>query len=297
MLKRIGWFVLINIAFNLTIVAVFGLLYFLFPQEVGSLLSQTNNNSNIGSIVVYSAIIGFISAFFTLMLSKWSAKTFMGVELITNESHPYAFVLDIVATQAKQVGIKMPEVGFFNDYSMNAFATGPTKNNSLVAFSTGMLDRMSVEAIEAVSAHEIMHIKNGDMVTMTLIQGIVNTLVLTVSKLVANLVHKVTDSEIAYTITYIMGQIIFGILALPISAYFSRLREFSADSGAAKLVGASKMVQALRELDADKNNTVNSTLVDKKGYQAMCIAGIETKKSLFDTHPTIEERIDYISYL
>lgn len=292
MLKKIGWFILVNIAFMLTITAIFFILYLLFPTQVSSMLSGVRSNANLGSIIMYSGIVGFISAFFTLLLSKWTAKTFMGVEIIDKNSQ-YGFIIDIVAKQAEQVGIKMPEVGIFYDHSMNAFATGATKNRALVAFSTGLLDRMSRDGIEAVSAHEIAHIKNGDMVTMTLIQGVVNTLVLTVSRLVANGVQKLTDSELAYHITYIVGQIVFGILALPISAYFSRIREFSADRDAAEMVGSHKMVIALQELAQDNGiSTDNSILKDKKGYQAMCISGIEQKGSIFDTHPTLQSRID-----
>lgn len=294
MWKKIGWFFAVTIAFNITIMAVFALLYFLFPEQVGNLLSNTRSNANLGSIVIYSGIIGFISAFFTLALSRWWAKTFMGVQLITDRNHHYGYVLDIVEQQAKAVGIKMPEVGFFEDPSINAFATGPSKNRSLIAFSTAALDesRFSRDALEAVSAHEVMHIVNGDMVVMTLIQGVVNTLVLTVSKVVANAVHKVSDSEILYHITYIVGQIVFGILALPITAYFSRQREFGADSGAAQLVGVQKMVQALRELEEDTENRQYSSINGNSGKQAMCIAGLESKFSIFDTHPPMADRIN-----
>lgn len=285
MLKRLGLFFAVNIAFMATISLFFFGLSLLFPNFTSSLLSNSRDNSQILSIFIYSGIVGFISAFMTLFLSKPLAKWSHGVTLIKKGeygNHKVQFAYEKVEQLASQIGIKMPDVGVYDDGSVNAFATGWSKNHSLVALSEGLLNSMNEDEIEGVIAHEMAHIQNGDMVTLTLVQGVVNTLVLTASRLIANAVSQISDNEWVYQLTYIVAQIALGVLAIPIVAYFSRIREFKADSGASIMVGKDKMIAALQKL-----NQIHCPNPSKNQYAMIN----NSSESLFASHPSLDKRI------
>tara|TARA_B100001250_G_scaffold402224_1_gene415070 strand:- start:730 stop:1614 length:885 start_codon:yes stop_codon:yes gene_type:complete len=277
---------------NIAILLVLSISMTLFGVE--GLLDDNGVDLNLNSLLFISAIIGFSGSFISLAISKWMAKKTMGVTVISvpkNETE--SWLLSVVSSISLKAKIKTPEFGIFNSKQLNAFATGMSKNNSLVALSSGLINHMNKDEIEAVIAHEISHISNGDMVTMTLIQGIINTFVIFFSRVIGHFVDRIIfkvqrGHGPAYYITSIVAQIILSILASIIVMWFSRKREFEADSSAAKLVGASKMISALKTLSV-KSST---SLPDQ-----MAAFGISGKKensyrSLFSSHPSIESRIE-----
>jgi heat shock protein HtpX len=254
----------------------------------------TENGLNFGMLLVFSAVVGFVGAFISLLLSKPMAKWSTGAQVIDgSEGTTQFWLVNTVKTLSERAGIGMPEVAIFEG-EPNAFATGAFKNSSLVAVSTGLINTMSREEAEAVIGHEVAHIANGDMVTLTLVQGVVNTFVVFLARVVGFFVDKVvfkTERGIGmgYYITVFVCEILFGILASMIVAWFSRKREFRADAGSAKLLGTpSPMVAALRRL---------GSLHDESAAlpQAIKTFGIKGGKTgfmnLFSTHPPIEERI------
>jgi heat shock protein HtpX len=249
---------------------------------------------NLPMLLMFAAVMGFGGAFISLAMSKTMAKWSTGAQVIAqprNEDERWLF--ETVARLAQRAQIAMPEVAIYEG-EPNAFATGPSKNNSLVAVSTGLLYSMTHREIEAVLAHEVAHVKNGDMVTLTLIQGVVNTFVFFLARVVGYLVDSFLrkDNEessgpgIAYMITVIVCDIVFGILASVIVMYFSRQREFRADAGAAQLMGeTAPMIDALRRLGGMQPNALPSN---------MAASGINDKagwSSLFSSHPSMEDRI------
>jgi heat shock protein HtpX len=211
---------------------------------------------NLEGLLIFAAVFGFGGAFISLAISKWMAKRAMGVQVIEQpRNSTEAWLVETVRRQAQAVGVGMPEVGIFESPEPNAFATGASKNKSLVAVSTGLLQRMNQNEVEAVLAHEISHVANGDMVTLTLIQGVVNTFVIFLSRIIGNIVDRtVFRSEDgrgpAYFISVIVSEIVLGILASMIVAWFSRYREFRADHGGARLAGRDNMIGALERLKA-----------------------------------------------
>lgn len=228
-------------------------------------------------LMLYSLVFGFSGSLISLMLSKTLAKKMMRVELL-DENHE---VYKMVAELSKKANIKTPEVGVYVANEINAFATGPSKNNSLVAVSTGLFQKFNNrDEFNAVLAHEISHIANGDMVTMTLLQGVLNTFVIFASRVFANILDRKNNFYFLFVIFF---QIIFGFLASIVVAWFSRQREFRADAGGAKLVGKSHMINALEKLKYDQNNVLKSPVA------SMQITGI---KGLFSTHPPLEKRIE-----
>ena len=253
MLKRILWFIATNIAFMITISIVMFIINLFFPNALNT--STLNSNTNISNIFIYSGIVGFTSAFLSLCFSKQIAKWATKTQVIQeNPINPMEnFLFNTVKQQAGLLGLKMPEVGIYEDDTPNAFATGRSKNSSLVSFSSGLLNRMNQNEIEAVVAHELSHIKNGDMVTLTLIQGVVNTFVFAISRIITNVVRSSDNSYLNNPFTlFIVNiglQIVLSILTTPIVAYFSRIREYNADAGAAKLIGKNKMIAALNKLE------------------------------------------------
>ena len=252
-----------------------------------SLLGISGNPNNMGSLLAFSAVIGFTGSIISLLTSKMVAKRSVGAEVITqpqNELENWLF--NTVEAQAKQWNIKMPEVAIYHSPEPNAFATGASKNNSLVAVSTGLLENMTRDEVEAVLAHEMAHVGNGDMVTLTLIQGVVNTFVVFLSRLISNMVATNDRGETSGGIYFIVSmvlQLLFGFLASFIVMWFSRQREYRADAGAAKLVGAPKMIAALQRLKGE-------TSALPKEMTAMGIAS-EAKDSLLATHPSLDNRI------
>lgn len=281
-MKRIFLF----IATNLAVMAVITI--------IASILGVSGNPNNLMGLLAFSAIVGFTGSIISLMMSKWVAKKSTGAHVIEQPSSEVeAWLVNTVANQARQLGLKTPEVAIYDAPEPNAFATGPSKNNSLVAVSTGLLHGMTRDEVEAVLAHEVAHVANGDMVTMTLIQGVVNTFVYFLASVVANIVASALSSNdeeegegygsMAYFAIQMVLQLVFGFLASFIVMWFSRKREYRADEGAAKLVGAPKMIAALERLKGGV-----STL--PKEMNAMGISGGE-KDSLLSTHPTLENRI------
>ena len=276
-MKRIFLF----IATNMAVMIVIGIIL--------SVLGISGNPNNLAGLLAFSAVVGFTGSIMSLMMSKWMAKKSTGafvIEQPRNETE--AWLLNTVDNQARQLGLKRPEVAIYDAPEENAFATGPSKNNSLVAVSTGLLHGMTREEVEAVLAHEMSHVANGDMVTLTLIQGVVNTFVVFLSRLVANMVAGNSDEEegssMAYFVVSMVLQVLFGFLASFIVMWFSRQREYRADAGAAKLVGAPKMIAALQRLKGNGESTL------PREMNAMGIAGGE-KDSLLSTHPTLDNRI------
>ena len=251
----------------------------------------TSNGLNLSSLLVFAMIMGFGGSFISLMMSKTMAKWSTGAQIIdTPQNEAEAWIVSVVARHAHNAGIAMPEVAVY-DGPANAFATGPSRDNSLVAVSTGLLQSMTREEVEAVIAHEVAHVANGDMVTLTLIQGVVNTFVIFLARVVGYVVDGMfrRDNEqsgpgMAYMVTVMVCEIAFGIVASMIVMYYSREREFRADAGAAKLVGAPKMIAALERLKGNGTSTL------PKEMNAMGIAGGE-KDSLLSTHPTLDNRI------
>lgn len=284
-MKRIGLFLLTNIAIMLVLSVVASLL--------GGDRFLTQNGLNLTSLLIFSAVFGMGGSFISLAMSKWMAKRSTGAVVIEQpKSAAEAWLLATVERQARAAGIGMPEVAVYDAPEINAFATGMSKNSALVAVSTGLLRALNQDETEAVLGHEIAHVANGDMVTLTLIQGVLNTFVIFLSKIIGYAVDsalKRGDDErsgpgIGYYVTSMVMQIVLGFAASIVVAWFSRRREFAADAGGAHLAGKRKMIAALAKLKAQHEP---SSL--PQGMQAMGIAG--GVKSLFMTHPPLEERI------
>ncbi len=282
--------ILLFLATNLAVVVVLGVV----ANLLGVNRFLTSNGLNLGALLGFAAVMGFGGAFISLLISKPIAKWSTGAQVIEHPSNSTEFwLVDSVSRLSKAAGINMPEVAIY-DGEPNAFATGATKNSSLVAVSTGLLQSMSREEAEAVLAHEVAHIANGDMVTLTLIQGVVNTFVVFLSRVVGYLVDSFlrrNDEEssgpgLAYMATTIVCDILFGVIASIIVAWFSRQREFRADAGAAKLMGSARpMVGALRRLGGLSTGELPQSVATAG------IAGRPGWMALFASHPPIEERI------
>ncbi len=284
-MKRVLLFLATNVAVMLVLSLTASLL--------GVNRFLTSNGLNLGMLLVFAALMGFGGAFISLLMSKTIAKWSTGARVITQPANSTErWLVDTVAAQAERAGIGMPEVAVYEG-EPNAFATGATKNSSLVAVSTGLLQSMTQEEVEAVLAHEVAHIANGDMVTLTLIQGVVNTFVIFLARIVGYFVDSMlrkNDEEssgpgIGYMVTVIVCEILFGILASIIVAWFSRQREFRADRGAAQIIGRPQpMIAALRRLGG---------LAEGELPKNMAAFGISGKGALalFSSHPPIESRI------
>jgi heat shock protein HtpX len=258
---------------------------------VDSILAENGSDLNIQALVILSGVIGFGGSFISLLISKWMAKRMTGAVVITNpSSNVERWLVSTVEKQSKIVGIKMPEVAIFPSPGMNAFATGASKNNALMAVSQGLLDNMSQGEVEAVVGHEMSHIANGDMVTLALIQGVVNTFVVFLSRIVGHVVDRVILKNerghgIGYFVTVMVAQVVLSILASTIVMYFSRKREFIADTGGADLAGHQNMIGALKRLGQVEPEALP---------EQMAAFGINDKggiMALFSSHPPIEARI------
>ncbi len=282
--KRIFLFILTNvavIAVLMTITSVFGIEPYLTPYGL-----------NLVSLAIYAAIIGFTGALISLFLSKTIAKWTAGVKIIdTPNNSDETFLMNSVKQLSNQAGLGMPEVGIYDSSEINAFATGWNRNNALIAVSSGLLNQMSQDEVEGVLAHEMAHIRNGDMVTMTLIQGVVNTFVIFAARVAAYAVMKAMDKEevggLVYWVVSIVFEITFGILASTIVFAFSRWREFGADYGGASLAGKQKMMKALQflekhqqSIDSRHKNLATMKISDRPGFMA-----------LFASHPPLGKRI------
>jgi heat shock protein HtpX len=280
------------LATNAAVLVLISVVFQLFGIE--GILAENGVDLNLKALLVMSAVIGFGGSFISLALSKFMAKRSMGVQLIGQpRNNTEQWLLSTVKRQAEEAGISMPEVGIFNTPEPNAFATGMRRNNALVAVSTGLLQSMNADEVEAVLGHEISHVANGDMVTMGLIQGVVNTFVIFLSRVIGHVVDRVVFKTErgygpAYFITSIVAQIFLSILASIIVMWFSRRREFRADAGGADLSSRQKMTGALRALQR------NSQPADLPGeFAAFGISGGRGSglKRLFMSHPPLEERI------
>jgi heat shock protein HtpX len=283
-MKRIALFLLTNIAILLVLSLVLRLL------GVDRILDESGSGLNYNSLLIFSAVIGFGGAFMSLAMSKWMAKRSTGAQVITQPRNATEqWLLTTVAAQAKAAGIGMPEVAIFESPEVNAFATGATRNSSLVAVSTGLLNTMTKQEAEAVLAHEVSHVANGDMVTLTLIQGVVNTFVIFLSRIIGHVVDRAvfkTESGHgpAFFITSIIAQLVLGILASMIVMWFSRQREYRADAGGAALAGRQNMIAALERLKNGQPTHMPDELV---------AFGINNSASkLFMSHPPLAERIE-----
>ena len=282
-MKRIFLFILTNVAVMVVlgvVCSVFGLNRYIGP-----------NGLNIGTLLMYSLVTGFVGAGISLLISKPVAKWSTGARVITQpQNQDEAWLVEVVRRHAQQANIDMPEVAIY-DGEPNAFATGAFKNSALVAVSTGLLQGMTKEEIEAVLAHEVAHISNGDMVTMTLIQGVLNTFVIFASRAIGYLIDSAmrkgddrSGPGIGYMITTLILDVLFGFLAGMVVAWFSRQREFRADAGAGKIMGRNlPMIHALQRLGGLSSGEL------PKGVAALGITGGLGK--LFSTHPPMEERI------
>jgi len=286
-MKRIALFLLTNIAIMLVLSITLRIL------GVESLLAENGSDLNINALVIFSGVFGFGGAFISLAISKWMAKKMTGAKVITNSSNNVEkWLLETVEKQAGIVGIKMPEVAIFPSEQMNAFATGASKNNALIAVSQGLLNQMNQGEIEAVVGHEMSHVANGDMVTLTLIQGVVNTFVFFFSRVIGHIVDRVILKNqrghgIGYFVTVIFAQVILSILASIVVMYFSRKREFIADTGGADLAGHQNMIGALKRLAQREPEALPEQL-------AAFGIGEKPKKGwshLWASHPPLEARI------
>ena len=284
-MKRIALF----LATNLAIVLVLSVTMRLLGVEP----YLTAQGLNLTSLLIFAAIMGFGGSLISLAISKWMAKRAMGVQIIESPSNATeAWLIDTVRKYSSEAGIKMPEVGIFHSPEVNAFATGPGKNNSLVAVSSGLLQQMTREEAEAVIGHEVAHAANGDMVTMALIQGVVNTFVMFLSRVIGHTVDRVVFKNEnghgpAFFITMIVAELVLGILASIIVMWFSRQREFRADRGGASLAGRGAMIAALERL----NSLHPQPLPDKMAAFGISGGVASGLKRLFMTHPPLEERI------
>ena len=284
-MKRIVLF----LATNLAIVLVLSVTMRLLGVEP----YLNANGLNLTSLLIFAAVMGFGGSLISLAISKWMAKKSMGVQVIEAPStSTEVWLVDTVKKYADEAGIGMPEVGIFPAAEVNAFATGMNKNNALVAVSAGLLNTMTREEAEAVIGHEVAHVANGDMVTLALIQGVVNTFVMFLSRVIGHTVDRVVFKNEnghgpAFFVTMIIAELVLGILASIIVMWFSRQREFRADRGGASLAGKGAMIAALQRLASLHPAPLPEKLA------AFGISGIDAHglKRLFMTHPPLEERI------
>ncbi|WP_117168680.1 protease HtpX [Paraliobacillus sediminis] len=296
--KRIFYFLLTNILVMTTIVIVWSLLT-TFTNISGSFENAGGGlGINYGSLMVFSLLIGFAGAFISLAMSRWIAKKMMKVKVIDPSgqlgAHERA-VVEKVHRLSRAAGlVHMPEVGIYQSAEVNAFATGPSKKRSLVAVSVGLLNTLDDDAVEGVIAHEIAHVSNGDMVTMTLLQGVVNTFVVFLSRIVAIVVSRLVRSEMQMIVRFvsiIVFQILFSILGSMVVSAYSRHREFHADRGGGDLAGRDKMAHALRSLKSHVSQAKVNDRTDDSAIQTMKINGKGGISKLFSSHPDLDERI------
>ncbi len=284
MFKRVGLFLATNLAVLVLLGIVLSVLQGVFGIKLG----------NNGVLLVFAALFGFGGSLFSLAISKWMAKRTTGMHLIDKpRNEAEAWLQSTVRRQAEAAGITMPEVGIYDAPEINAFATGPSRNNSLVAVSTGLLRAMNRDEAEAVLAHEVSHVANGDMVTMALIQGVLNTFVIFMARVVGRIIDSWISGNrggggIAYYAIVFVLDMVFGALASIIAMWFSRWREFRADAGGAHLAGREKMIAALEKLASTYGQSTLPTQVRAFGISGSVGGGV---KRLFMTHPPLAERI------
>jgi heat shock protein HtpX len=285
-MRRIFWFIVTNLA----VLALLSVAIFVIERVFGVRLPQ----NGLGGLLVFAALCGFGGALISLALSKWTAKHMMGVRVIdTPQSETERWLVDTVARLAGQARIGMPEVGIFGAEEMNAFATGARRNAALVAVSSGLLQGMSRPQVEAVLGHEITHVSNGDMVTLALLQGVLNTFVIFLARIIGGLVDRAIfrndreGSGIGFFLTTLVAQIVLGVLASMIVSWYSRQREFRADRGGADLAGTGGMIGALEALKRSQGEPLPPQM-QAFGINTGASAGFTR---LFMSHPPLDERI------
>ena len=284
--------ILLFLATNLAILVVLSIVMQLLGIE--SLLAEQGTQLDLGALLIFSAVIGFAGSFISLAISKWSAKRLTGARVIeTPGNATESWLLNTVQRQAQMAQIGTPDVAVYDSPEVNAFATGARRNSALVAVSTGLLNQLGKDEAEAVLAHEISHVANGDMVTLALIQGVVNTFVVFLSRVIGFLVDRlIFRTERGYGpgffITSIVAQIVLGILASTIVMWFSRQREFRADAGGAKLAGRASMIGALEKLRRLHQPSQLPASMQAFGISSARASGF---KRLLMSHPPLEERI------
>jgi len=283
--------IILFLATNLAIIVVLSITLRLFGFE--RILDEQGTGLDINSLLLFASVFGFGGSFMSLALSKWTAKRFTGAQVIEMPRNAQEhWLVTTVQRQAKIAGIGMPEVAIYNAPDVNAFATGMTKNDALVAVSTGLLNSMSQDEAEAVLAHEVSHIANGDMVTLALIQGVVNTFVIFLSRVIGHTIDRIVFKTEeghgpAFWVTTIIAEIVLGVLSSIIVMWFSRQREFRADAGGASLAGRNKMIAALRRLQLTHEQAHLPDQLAAFGISG----GSSGLMRLFMSHPPLEERI------
>ena len=287
-MKRIFFFIITNIAILLVLSIFLSLLGFT------GILQSNGIDLDYDSLMLFSLVFGMGGSFISLYMSKWMAKSLAGVKVIKSPNNQFeSWYVQIVERQSETLGIKVPEIGIFNSPSPNAFATGSSKNNSLIALSTGLIESMNKDEIEAVIGHEMSHVANGDMVTLSLIQGIINAFVIFFSRVIGHFVDRVILKNergygIGYFFTVIFAQVILGILASTIVCWFSRRREFRADFGGAQLTSKEAMISSLRTLEKMSAAKLPDQML---AFGISNQGNSQTLRKLFSTHPPIRERI------
>ncbi len=286
-MKRIVLFLITNLAVMLVLGIVMSIIFSVFGID----------HRSMGGILIFAAVFGFGGSFISLAMSKWMAKRSTGAVVIAQPANATEhWLVETVRQQARRAGIGMPEVAIYDAPEINAFATGMSKNNALVAVSTGLLQQMTQAEAEAVLAHEVSHIANGDMVTLTLVQGVLNTFVIFFARIVAGIIDnffRSGDDEagqsegggIAYMVTVFVLEMVFGVLASVVVMWFSRQREYRADAGAAKLVSRESMIAALERLRMNHESQLQGSMM------AFGIANKPAATELFMSHPPLEKRI------
>ena len=286
--------ILLFVATNLAVVLVASITLSLFGFN--GFMAANGVDLDLGQLLVFCAVFGFAGSLISLFISKWMAKMSTGTQIITQpRTRHEQWLLQTVEELSREAGIKMPEVGIFPAYEANAFATGWNRNDALVAVSQGLLERFSPDEVRAVLAHEIGHVANGDMVTLALVQGVVNTFVMFFARIIGNFVDKVIFKNeegrgIAYFVATIFAEVVLGFLASAITMWFSRKREFRADEAGARLAGTGAMIAALQHLRSEQGLPVHMP----DSLTAFGINGgiKQGMARLFMSHPPLEERID-----
>lgn len=287
-MKRIALF----LATNLAVIIVLSITLRLLGVE--SILDQQGVGLDLNALLVFAAVFGMGGSFISLAISKWTAKRMTGAQVIDQpRTETERWLLETVRFQANRAGIAMPEVAIFPSSDPNAFATGMNKNAALVAVSEGLLQRMNRDEVEAVLGHEISHVANGDMITLALIQGVVNTFVIFLSRVIGHMIDRtVFKTERghgpAFWITTIVAELVLGILASIIVMWFSRYREFRADAGGASLAGRGKMIAALEQLKKSYGQPHLQDQMAAFGISGKTMGGLQ---KLFMSHPPLDERI------
>lgn len=287
-IKRIALFIVTNLAILFILNITMRLL------GIESILDQQGVGLNLNALLIFAAVIGFSGSLISLAISKWTAKRMTGAQVITQpRNSTEQWLLETVRRQAERARIGMPEVAVYDAPDVNAFATGWNRNNALVAVSTGLLRSMNQDEAEAVLGHEISHVANGDMITLALIQGVVNTFVIFLSRVIGHVVDRVVFKTErghgpAFWITTIVAELVLGVLASMIVMWFSRQREFRADAGGATLAGRGKMIAALQTLQRSSDQPHLPDQMAAFGISGNVAQGL---RRLFMTHPPLEERI------